>query len=296
MSGGDVETRLINVDGHRLGLHTTGRGMPPVVLVSGAGDAGDVWTPVIQVARTSAQMVTYDRLGLGDSDPPSSGQQQEAWTFDRAATHLRALLAVGGVDMPCVLVGHSIGGLIVDSYARRWPTEIAGIVLVDASDPDLYLDIDEPQPIIADGGADGGISFDWRAAKAGSKTFSQGFDCPCAVVSSAVGRWERVANPERYQPFTVDQLDRRWQQHQRGLAVLHDTGLLVADTAGHRVHTEAPDLVARAIEVVLAAARRGSREVLLDDADVARAGGRRDESGHYEAGVPDRKLGRRERA
>src|SRR5215204_5975911 len=50
------------------------------------------------------------------------------------------------------LVGHSLGGISMQTYAHRYPEEVAGVVLVDSStDPDPFSqrpearDSDEPQ-------------------------------------------------------------------------------------------------------------------------------------------------------
>ena len=54
------------------------------------------------------------------------------------ATELHTLLMQAGVPGPYVLVGHSFGGLYVRTYAADYPGEVAGVVLVDATHPDLW--------------------------------------------------------------------------------------------------------------------------------------------------------------
>ncbi len=49
---------------------------------------------------------------------------------------LRALLREAAESGPWVLVGHSLGGPIVRHFARRFPAEVAGLVLVDGSHED----------------------------------------------------------------------------------------------------------------------------------------------------------------
>lgn len=269
-----MRTRVIDVDGQRLAIHSTGDASPPVVFVSGLGDPGAVWAPAIRALQVDHQLVTYDRPGLGTS-PAHPTADRSPTTFDAAATQLRAVLSAADVRSPRIFVGHSVGALIIDAYARAWPTEVAGAVLVDASDPHLYLELDTPQPIMADGDAPDAVQFDWQATR--TQSFKQDFDHPCAVISSAIGRWKRARNPEKYKPFDLDQLDYRWQRHQRDLAVHHATGLLIADTAGHRIHEEAPRLVAHGIEAVIAAISDGTRDLEFDPAALAAAGGRWDE-------------------
>jgi pimeloyl-ACP methyl ester carboxylesterase len=52
------------------------------------------------------------------------------------AAELHSLLHAAGVAPPYVLVGHSMGGYIVRLYASAYRSEVAGMVLVDASHPD----------------------------------------------------------------------------------------------------------------------------------------------------------------
>jgi pimeloyl-ACP methyl ester carboxylesterase len=52
---------------------------------------------------------------------------------------LHQLLRKARVKGPHVLVGHSYGGLLVRLYARQYSREVAGLVLVDSTDPDTTL-------------------------------------------------------------------------------------------------------------------------------------------------------------
>ena len=122
--------RLIDVGGHRLHLNCTGSGSPTVVLEPGGGEMSSNlgWiTPA--VARTT-RVCVYDRAGRGWSEPadtPQDGLQ--------IATDLHTLLQRGGVPGPYVLAGHSFGGLYVLTFAARYPDEVAGMVLIDSTNP-----------------------------------------------------------------------------------------------------------------------------------------------------------------
>ena len=50
----------------------------------------------------------------------------------QAVADLHALLRAAGEARPCVLVGHSYGGLVVRLYASTYPEDVSGLVLVDA--------------------------------------------------------------------------------------------------------------------------------------------------------------------
>jgi pimeloyl-ACP methyl ester carboxylesterase len=72
----------------------------------------------------------YDRAGRGWSEP-TDGPQDGA----QIATDLHTLLHRAGVPGPYVLAGHSFGGLYVLTHADRYPDDVAGMVLIDSTNP-----------------------------------------------------------------------------------------------------------------------------------------------------------------
>jgi pimeloyl-ACP methyl ester carboxylesterase len=70
---------------------------------------------------------------------------------------LHTLLTNTGIAGPYVLVGHSFGGLYTRVYANQYPDEVAGMVLVDASHPDMWVCASRGQDIYNAGVQMGGI-------------------------------------------------------------------------------------------------------------------------------------------
>ncbi len=122
---------LIDVGGHRLSARIAGKGMPAVVFEAPFGGTKQAWKRVWRQVASFTSVVVYDRAGLGESD---SGPFPRT-TF-RIVEDLRRLLDRSGIRPPFVLVGHSFGGLYVQAFARRQPTLVAGIVLVDSAHED----------------------------------------------------------------------------------------------------------------------------------------------------------------
>lgn len=120
-------------EGRTLHARVNGSG-PTVVLVSGAGREGvGRWTLIEKWVAKFATVVTYDRAGLGKS--PRSATPPTAADMCR---DLWRLLDALDVPRPMVLVGQSLGGLLVQLYACDHPQQVAGLVLLDPT-PDEFL-------------------------------------------------------------------------------------------------------------------------------------------------------------
>jgi len=126
----------VDVGGHRLNLRCTGQGSPVVVMDSGAGDTLQTWDWVAPDVKAFTRVCVYDRAGLGKSDRGPAPR-----TSGRIAAELHELLRRAKVPPPYVLVGHSFGGLNMRLFAARNPSEVAGLVLVDAT-PEDYPDVE----------------------------------------------------------------------------------------------------------------------------------------------------------
>ncbi len=123
--------KMVDVGGHRLHLLCTGEGHPTVVLETGANGMSSGWAWVQPEVAKTTRVCSYDRAGTAWSEPG-----QEPHDAAHVAAQLHTLLANAGESGPFVLVGHSLGGLFVRAYAGRYPGEVAGMVLLDASHPD----------------------------------------------------------------------------------------------------------------------------------------------------------------
>jgi pimeloyl-ACP methyl ester carboxylesterase len=125
--------RLIDVGGYRLKLNCTGSGSPTVILEGGLGDISIEWMRVQQAIARFSRVCSYDRAGYGGSDPGPMPR-----TSAQIAKELHTLLQNAGERPPCLLVGHSFGGYNVRVFNGQFPTEVLGMVLVEATQEDQY--------------------------------------------------------------------------------------------------------------------------------------------------------------
>ena len=157
LTGGDDHIALaLDVDGRKLFLECRGTGSPTVVLQSGFGNAGDIWSvtdttsPAVFPALAETNRVCiYDRPGsmitttnasgtptLGETPRPGrSGSVPTPRDPADVVTELHDLLTAADVPGPYVLVGHSLGGAFDLLYAVTYPDEVAALVFVDSPLP-----------------------------------------------------------------------------------------------------------------------------------------------------------------
>lgn len=123
------------------GVILTGSGSPVVVLQAGFGDSKETWSRIIPDLARDHTVFAYDRPGSGGS-PPTAAPRDPC----SIAAELRARLGAAGLRPPYVLVGHSLGGLYQYVYAKLYPADVAGFVLVDPTHPRNWEAVQSGQP------------------------------------------------------------------------------------------------------------------------------------------------------
>ncbi|MEV6986008.1 alpha/beta hydrolase [Sphaerisporangium sp. NPDC051017] len=123
---GLAEHSVSLANGRTIRYVTGGNTGPLVLLESGLGNTAGTWVTVQRHLSSTCRTISYDRAGLGGSDPADGPR-----SLDQMATDIVALLDALGVDEPVVLVGHSWGGPLVRLFAERWPLRARALMLVD---------------------------------------------------------------------------------------------------------------------------------------------------------------------
>ena len=129
---------MVEAAGGRFHIHETGTGPVPVILEAGIAATSLSWALVQDEASKFAHVISYDRAGLGWSEP-ATGPRTPAVIVKE----LRAVLEAARIAGPYLLVGHSFGGLVVERFAVEYPTLAAGVVLVDALSPKEFFPLTE---------------------------------------------------------------------------------------------------------------------------------------------------------
>ena len=136
-----MHERTVEIDGFggpvSLSLAEAGEGGRPLVLVHGFTGAKEDFTDHLDaLADRGWHAVAPDQRGHGSSDRP---EDEAAYTFEAFATDLLALIDALGWER-CVALGHSMGGMVVQTAILTAPERFDGLILMDTSHRGLRAD------------------------------------------------------------------------------------------------------------------------------------------------------------
>ena len=231
------------VGGASVTYATVGEGSPTVVMEAGLGDSRATWNDLAMRLSGASRVFTYDRPGYSPSfknkfDSDRDGRR----TGEEVATHLRALLDRADVEPPYLLVGHSIGGLYVLAFAKLYPEDVEGIVLVDGRPADFTAACES-----ADAGPCKPPGMMVALMPTHQKAEVKGIP---ETESFAPAPWELGRIPVTVIAATEPPiggnrtLQKLWLRHQEKFADHAPRGRYVqANGAGHYIHRDMPGLV-----------------------------------------------------
>ena len=212
-----------------IGFEVIGTAGPPVAFLAGRGTPGSVFRPIADRLSGCARVLLYDRPGTGESGPAPTVE-----TADGVARRLARLLEHAGLEGLTVLVGHSMGGLYAQAFARTLPERTAAVVLLDAASPfeppGVFVSLIEPEPGSAGAAEEAGFEESVVAMLKGPP-FP---DVPLIVVAAT----------DQGGPADLQAL---WLEVQATIAAQAPRSVLQRVASGHDIHLERPDVVLSAI-------------------------------------------------
>ena len=241
--------RLVDIGGGRkLYLKCSGKmSSSTVILEAGGGGSTESWNRVQTDIAGFAHVCSYDRAGTGNS--PAAGHSE---TVAEQVDDLHALLQASSKP-PFVLVGHSIGGLLVRKYQTRFASEVVGMVLVDSAHEEQLIRFkDIPGAIVgppanpatwpAQGFLVPGQRMQWHT------------NVPLVVIEHG--------HPMDLPPGArahAQRLEQIMHELQLDLASRSSQGeLRKAERSGHDIPREQPDIIVQAVRDVLSKIKPGS--------------------------------------
>jgi len=268
---------LVDIGGGRhMYLECRGQGSPTVVLLSGYGNHGGIWSlqlpevpqpQVLPGVAAFTRVCAYDRPGTTGADLADRSRSDpvpQPHAPEDVVADLQALLHAAAVPGPYVLAAHSLGGMYARLYAAAYPDEVAGMVLVDARQehfqaeftrvlpPALLAEAErltlEVRDVYPDFELVDGARIDALVRQARVERPLR--PLPLAVLSR--GRADDVPVPD----FPVEAWERAWRVMQDDLVTLVPAARqTIARQSGHYIQVDQPALVTEAIRQVVAGVR-----------------------------------------
>jgi len=298
-AGGDFSGR-VDIGGRSLYLECRGSGSPTVILENGYRGSARYWiedyiqpgaprTMVLPGVASFTRVCAYDRPGTiatstvddnaDESLPPAPSDEQvlpsrsdpvsQPRTVSDTVDDLHALLGAAGVPGPFVMVGQSLGGLIVRLYTANYPDDVVGLVQVDSAAEQLESQFTPAQwqdlvKLNLDAGSDtvqtipGYGPLETIGYASGFPAMRQAAAAsplrpmPLAILSHGLP----FAVTERQLGFAPAIFEQASLATYRELAALAPNGrLFIANESGHDIHQDQPAIVTEAIRQVVEGVR-----------------------------------------
>lgn len=224
--------------------HATSREV--VVFENGSRATIANWGTVPERLAQEASVFVYNRPGYGNSEAATTPRDGRT-----IVEELRAVLRYKGLPPPYVLVGHSVGGLYLQLFARMYPDEVTALVLVDALYPRMVKPTQE---------------FPWWSRIAGQLAFSRAvwreieqIDATGEMILRLPGIDDKPIVRLLNQPVspTAIAVDfgafRMDQQSRDATRALYPKAIRMVADSSHQMALTSPDIVVRAIRQVLPA-------------------------------------------
>ena len=112
------------INGIRICYDIHGEG-EPVVLIHGFSDRKEHWRAQVDELAEHFKIIRFDNRGAGKSDRPD-----ETYTMDVYADDINGLLDHLNVDITNI-IGHSLGGMIVQNFVLKYPERVNKVVLIN---------------------------------------------------------------------------------------------------------------------------------------------------------------------
>ena len=127
-------TKKVLLNGIEIAVREQGSGNPALVLLHYWGGSSRTWQAVMDRLAHANRCIAYDHRGWGESGDDSRTKH----SLDLLASDCLALVQALGLER-YVLVGHSMGGKVVQLLASAQPAGLAGVVLVAPAPPNPQI-------------------------------------------------------------------------------------------------------------------------------------------------------------
>lgn len=230
--------------GKKIAYIKKGSGTPAIILESGFDSGMESWSGLIDSLARYSLVYSYDRPGYGKSNKKSP-----PYSVREIAEQLHANLVVRDIPPPYVLVGYSGGALMINMFARLYPGEVAGVLMIEPTHPDLYDYMKENEAvlyeILFDYIGDGQRRYEFDIIKNVSAEFKEAPPFPDVPLT--------ILMAGRHTSLESEALIAKTLEYHEDLKKMSPQGKrYLVDTSGRWIHKQNPEIVlARVYELLI---------------------------------------------
>lgn len=270
----EIAPKLVELNGKKVnvlevGMEKRKAGQAVVILESGLGSPIESWNIIVDGIKEFSPLFAYERPGIGKSD-----MLEEQSTPEFIAQHLKDLLSQMNIPPPYILVGHSWGGPLINSYAVQFPEDVAGMLYIDETDI-LNMGTSQLQAIEKVSGgkvkensileemnkfyqkAPPGIAAEWKVVydlmsedELKVERFKPELEVPVGILMSAKYSPPPPGFPEMnfdMKSWYKEMVKIRAGKFMEKIADNPDAFFILTNSAGHYIHFDDPKMVTEAI-------------------------------------------------
>lgn len=122
---------FVNVGEHNLHYYKKGENGPSIIFETAFDPAGHLqWYNIQNEISKLTTTISYDRAGILWSERGNNPK-----TGEDIADELYILLNKTNAPKPYILVGHSMGGMLLRNFVSKYPNVVGGVILIDSQTP-----------------------------------------------------------------------------------------------------------------------------------------------------------------
>lgn len=227
--------------------HHNKQGSATVIFESGLGDSMESWQKLLPLAEQNFSVFAYNRAGFDGSNSINKIRDS-----DTISLELASILTTLNISPPYILVGHSLGGIYMQTFLKRNPKDVKGLLLIDSIHPNNLQRCQaasgqfcEPGPIpfwakpFYPNAVIGELKA-WRSSLEQAQDSASLKEIPLSIIYAGQSPWGKEVDLNNWQKI-------QWRitlDNHAHLATLSPTSKLIqCQLCSHYIHQEKPDLV-----------------------------------------------------
>ena len=248
----EKQERMVDFNDYQIHMKEIGHGRPTVIIEAGLGSGLDAYDNLQIAVSKLTKVLSYDRPGLGDS-----GKSPNPRTLPVYVDELKKLLNTEEIAPPYILVGHSLGGLIIRYFAHQFPEEVVGLVFIDCLHEDWFEYIrtthSDKEVEAFNRAIDQNLNQSTGVTKEEWIQFEpncdliRGIDIPQHIPIRMITATQFGRDQEMLGYHPEDML--AWAEMQATIMNnVEDANQIITDKSGHSIHLTEPDLIINSIK------------------------------------------------